>query len=296
MQKDSTQSSSSWRVLLADDEERFRTQMARLLEARSFRVMTAGDGRKALDIMEKHAFDAVVLDIRMPIMDGMAALAEIKTKTPSPAVIMLTGHASLETGIEAIRRGAFDYLIKPCGIEDLVAKLSVACRAQRIQRQPILWPRSLAGELILTAFRRVEDSDPLLEAFSILNHRLTRMAGETLFIVDHENRLVGHLSKQEIMARIFRAGAPPEITWEQLSANPQWLPDLSIGEVMRTDTIAAAPDEPLEKVVQIMIGNNYRTMPVIDENRHVLGVIRMKDLLVYMEDAATRSDESIEET
>ncbi|BBO84071.1 response regulator [Desulfosarcina ovata] len=284
------------RILLADDEARFVTQMARLLEARNFQVMTAGNGRDALALIETHPFDAVVLDIRMPVMDGMAALEKIKAKTPSPAVIMLTGHASLDTGIEALRRGAFDYLMKPCGIEDLVAKLDVACRVEQIRRRPILWPRSLAGELILEAFRRIMDSDPLLEAFSILNHRLPRMAGETLFIVDHGDRLVGHLSKQEILGCVTGGAAPPATTWEQLSANPQWLPDRSVGEVMKRDTVAVDPHVPLKTVAQIMIDNTYQTLPVIDNDRRVLGVIRFKDVLVYLENADAQGDEPIEES
>ena len=283
------------RVLFVDDEARFAIQMARLLEARNFRVMTAGDGRSALSIIEAHSFDAVVLDLRMPVMDGMATLAKIKERQPSPAVIMLTGHASLETGIEAIRQGAFDYLMKPCGIEDLVAKLNAACMVERIRRQPILWPRATAGELILEAFRRIRDTDPLLEAFSLLNHRLPRMAGETLFIVDHADRLVGHLNKQEIIHCVAGTTAPRAITWAQLSTNPQWLPDRSIGTVMRRDTVAVDPAMPLKKVAQIMIDRTYQTLPVIDEKRRVLGVIRFKDVLVFLEDAESQNDEPLKE-
>lgn len=194
------------RVLLVDDEERFTSRMCKLLERHRFQVATAGDGKQALALIDEQAFDAVVLDIRMPLMDGMTALRRVQEKSSPPPVIMLTGHATLETGIEAIRQGAFDYLMKPCSIEDLVAKLEVACAIGQIRRRPILWPRSTAGELILDAFRRIRDTDPLLEAFSIFNHRLPRMAGETLFIVDANNRLSGHLSKQDIVSRAAQSG------------------------------------------------------------------------------------------
>ncbi len=284
----------SRRVLLVDDEARFVTQMARLLEARNFQAMTAGNGQEALAIMENETFDAVVLDIRMPVMDGMQVLEVITSRPSPPAMIMLTGHASLETAVEAIRQGAFDYLMKPCGIEDLVAKLTVACRVKRIRRRPILWPRSQAGELILNAFRRIKDSDPLLEAFSIFNHRLTQMAGETLFIVDHANRLVGHLSKQDMVRKA--KGPVASVTWARLSANPQWLPDLTVGDVMRRETIAVKPDSPLETLARIMIDNAYQTLPVIDDSRRVLGVIRFRDVLVYMEHAASRDDDAIDDS
>ena len=282
----------SRRVLLVDDEARFVTQMARLLEARNFQAMTAGNGQEALAIMENESFDAVVLDIRMPVMDGMEVLEVITTRPSPPAVIMLTGHASVETAVEAIRQGAFDYLMKPCGIEDLVAKLTVACAIEEIRRRPILWPRSQAGELILNAFRRIKDTDPLLEAFSIFNHRLTQMAGETLFIVDHANRLVGHLSKQDLLTKA--QGPVAAVTWAQLSANPQWLPDLTVGDVMRRETVAVSPDTTLEVLARIMIDNAYQTLPVVDDGRHVLGVIRFRDVLVYLEHAKSQDDDDVD--
>lgn len=271
------------RVLLVDDEDRFAAQLCRLLTARDFLVVTAGDGRQALDLIETRTFDAVVLDIRMPVMDGMTALGRILEIKPAPAVIMLTGHATLETGIEAIRRGAFDYLMKPCSIEDLVAKLNAACTVGQIRRRPILWPRRTAGELILNAFRRIEDADPLLEAFSLLNHRLPRMAGETLFIVDKDDRLAGHLSKQDILKSIIRIRGIETLTWEDLSANPQWLPDLTVGAVMNPDTVSVNPATGLKPVAQLMMDRKIRTLPVTADDRRVLGVIRLRDVLVYLD-------------
>ena len=283
------------RVLLVDDEDRFVAQLSRLLGKRNFQVTTAQDGSQALALIEDQSFDAVVLDIRMPVMDGMTTLGQIQKKKLAPPVIMLTGHATLETGIEAIRHGAFDYLMKPCDIEDLEAKLSLACTVGQIRRRLILWPRSLAGELILDAFRRIEDIDPLLEAFSVLNHRLPRMAGETLFIVDKNDRLTGHLSKQDIVDKAAQLRGLKTITWGELSANPQWLPDLKVGEVMLRDTVSVEPAMPLKQVAEIMIKRGIRTLPVIGEGRRVLGVIRLRDVLVYLDGAESATDERFEE-
>ncbi|HSO19916.1 MAG TPA: response regulator [Desulfosarcina sp.] len=282
------------RVLLADDEERFVQQTRRLLERRGFQVDAAADGRQALALIDSRSFDAVVLDLRMPEMDGLATLKRVREKAPSLPVIMLTGHASLESGVEAIRQGAFDYLMKPCSIEDLGAKLDLACTIGKIRRRPILWPRTIAGELILDAFRRIEATDSLLEAFSLLNYRLTRMAGETLFIVDEVDHLAGHLTKQDIVDSAVRFKGMPTITWTELSSNPQWLPDWTIAQVMATDTAAVDPTTPLEQVADIMITKGVRTLPVVDDRRRVLGVIRLKDVLVYLdiaEDAAAEPSE-----
>jgi CheY-like chemotaxis protein len=283
------------RVLLVDDEERFAAQMATLLKKRGFAVVTAGDGRQALDLIDAQAFDAVVMDIRMPMMDGLTALARIQARQPAPAVIMLTGFATLESGIEAIRRGAFDYLMKPCDIEDLVSKLNVACTVGQIRLRPILWPRRLAGELILNAFRRIGASDPLIEAFSTFNHRLPKMAGETLFIVDHQDRLAGHLSKQNIVDCSARHQGFPTMNWAELSANPQWLPDVTVGEVMDPETVWVEAATPLKQVADIMLQRGIRTLPVIDAARRVLGVIRLRDVLVYLDGAEETADGRFEE-
>ncbi|BBO76579.1 hypothetical protein DSCW_39960 [Desulfosarcina widdelii] len=278
------------RVLLVDDEARFVLQLGKLLKARNFEVATAPDGRQALALMETRRFDAVLLDLRMPELDGMATLARIQQQKHPPAVIILTGHATLESGVEAIRQGAFDYLIKPCSIEDLEAKLNQACEAGQIRRHPVLWPRSVAGELVLEAFRRIADTDPLLEAVSIFNHRLPRMGGETLYIVDGDGRLAGHLSKKDILDRTNGAQGN-RISWADLSANPQWLPELTVGDAMIPDTVAVQPETALDQVATIMIAHGFHTLPVADENRRVLGVIQLKDVLVYLDGPRSRMDE-----
>ena len=143
--------------------------------------------------------------------------------------------------------------------------------------------------MILEAFRRLEDSDPLLEAFSIFNHRLPRMAGETLFIVDADARLSGHLSKQDIVRQVARPGGGPT-TWQELSANPQWLPDVTVGTVMQRRTLSVEPLTPLREVAQLMMSEGIRTLPVTDGDRRVLGVVRLRDVLDYLDSAADEAD------
>jgi DNA-binding NtrC family response regulator len=86
----------------------------------------------------------VILDIKMPNMDGMTALKEIKTKFPLIEVIMLTGHATVETGIEGMKMGAFDYLMKPCDMDQLIAKVNEAAKRKRNQEEKIMEARMQA--------------------------------------------------------------------------------------------------------------------------------------------------------
>lgn len=113
-------------VLLVDDEERFRTTLGKMLSAQGLEVETAASGEEALEKLKGKPFDVVLLDIRMPGMGGIAALSAIKAADPLVEVIALSGHASLDAAVELIKRGAYDYLLKPCPVEEVLAKIESA--------------------------------------------------------------------------------------------------------------------------------------------------------------------------
>jgi len=114
------------RVLLVDDEKDFLESMSERMRLRGMDVTTASSAKDALVFVERDVFDAVILDFQMPEMDGMAVLKKIKTRHPEAQIILLTGHASLERGIEAIKIGASDYLEKPADMEALSKKIKEA--------------------------------------------------------------------------------------------------------------------------------------------------------------------------
>ncbi len=131
-------------LLLVDDEPAFVETMAKRLGKRDFRVLSALSGPEALeklDSEETPKVDVVILDVKMPGMDGLEALAAMKQKHPLVEVVMLTGHATVESAIEGMKRGAFDYLMKPCDIEVLVKKVSEACQKKRQHEAKILEAR-----------------------------------------------------------------------------------------------------------------------------------------------------------
>ncbi len=102
------------KLLLVDDEERFRTTLAKRLKEKGLEVAAVGSGQEALEEINKESFDVIILDIKMPGMDGIETLGEIKRKNPLVEVILLTGHGTIDTAIEGMRLGAYDYLMKPC--------------------------------------------------------------------------------------------------------------------------------------------------------------------------------------
>ncbi len=125
------------RLLLVDDEEDFRTTLANRLRKREFEVTQAESGYRALEAIKTQAIDVAIVDVKMPGMDGLETLREMKRVAPPIEVIMLTGHASVESGIEGMRLGAFDYLMKPCDINDLVLKIEDAFQRKLAQAKSI---------------------------------------------------------------------------------------------------------------------------------------------------------------
>jgi DNA-binding NtrC family response regulator len=125
------------RIMLVDDEERFLQTTKKLLERKGYRVATALSGSEALDSLQREDIQVVILDVKMPGMDGMATLKAIKNRHPLVEVIMLTGHATVESAVEGLKSGAADYLMKPTDIEDLIRKAEDAYAKRQVLEEKI---------------------------------------------------------------------------------------------------------------------------------------------------------------
>ena len=125
------------RVLLVDDEKQFVEVLSQRLMTREFEVLTAFNGDEALEVLEKANVDVVVLDVMMPLRDGVSTLREIKLAYPLVEVIMLTGNSTVDDAIEGMKLGDFDYLLKPTDNSDLVEKLNKANERKKDQENRI---------------------------------------------------------------------------------------------------------------------------------------------------------------
>ena len=124
-------------VLLVDDEIEFLETLVKRLKKRGLMIFISDSGEGALDLIRRETMDVVVLDVKMPGMDGIQTLREIKKINPLIEVIMLTGHANVEVAIEGMALGAFDYLMKPMNIDELFYKLEDAFNKKKIQEEKI---------------------------------------------------------------------------------------------------------------------------------------------------------------
>ena len=136
---------ASFNVLLVDDESDFLYPLVKRLSKRNLIIETAGSGQEALDVIHRKPIDVVVLDVKMPGMDGLETLRRIKTHNGLIEVIMLSGHASLDAAIEGMENGAFDYLMKPVNFDELFFKLQDAYKKKVIQESKIASIAAIRG-------------------------------------------------------------------------------------------------------------------------------------------------------
>ena len=271
------------RVLLVDDEESFAMNLSRLLQNRNFEVVAAFDGFQALEVIRSaDAFDVAVLDVKMPGMDGIATLKAIKKHSAQTEVIMLTGHATLKSGIQAIREGAFDYLMKPCDIEDLTTKIREAYDVETIRRHPVLWPRNKVEDIICFTFERLSPDALLTDALEVFRKENAAWASETAYILDGKDRLLGFITRRDLIEAARETRTEFSLTWDALRENPHWLPPKSVRDLMHTSIIYCRPGERLSDVAHQLIRNKFRTLPVIDQEK-VVGIVRLQDIFLHLE-------------
>ncbi|MEW6266410.1 MAG: response regulator [Thermodesulfobacteriota bacterium] len=122
-------------VLLVDDEPDFRETLERRLKKRNLDARGVPSGEEALKALKERPVDVVVLDVKMPGLGGLGTLREIRKNFPLVEVIMLTGHANMEVALEGMELGAFDYLMKPMDIDELLYKLQDAFRKKSMQEK-----------------------------------------------------------------------------------------------------------------------------------------------------------------
>ncbi|MCP4751653.1 MAG: response regulator [Proteobacteria bacterium] len=133
-------------VLFVDDEIEYLETLMKRMNKRGVRVSGAASGEEALELLGRRSVDVVVLDVKMPGMDGIQTLREIKRIKPLVEVIMVTGHASMEAASEGMALGAFDYLMKPVDIDELLYKIQDAHELKRIQEDKIEHIKEVIGE------------------------------------------------------------------------------------------------------------------------------------------------------
>jgi len=141
------------RVLIVDDDESYRTTLCTLLETEGFIVDAVSDGIQAINVVQKNSFEIVLLDVKMPNVDGLEVLKFVKEHYPDTETIMLTGTGDVRIAVESIKMGAYDYLTKPCSFDELLATLNRTMERKKLLRDNLLMKSELTrlagtGEIV----------------------------------------------------------------------------------------------------------------------------------------------------
>jgi len=290
------------KVLMVDDEEKFRSTTKKILQRKGFDTVLAASGEEAIGKLDEHP-DVVILDIKMPGMDGHQALEEIKKRSPDIPVIMLTGHGALPSAKEALDKGAFDYLAKPCDINMLSDKIEEACRHAE-DPQGFEEKRVMGIMVPLQEYTMVSAEDSVKDAIlklkasfasKLSTSRLMETGHRSVLVMDDKNIVQGILAIRDLLELILPSylTAPKPSMADSIQYSPMFWQGMFIKEVKQKseirirDVMSPAPltiegTASLMEAAYMMMKFNARRL-VVKTAGKVIGVIREQDLFFEME-------------
>ena len=274
------------------------------MRKRGFDTTMAATGEEAVDILKKHPMDVVVLDIKMPGMDGHEALAKIKEIRSRTQVIMLTGHGDVESAKASLEKGAFDYLNKPCDIDLLTSKINDASRAiQDIEERAA---EKKAGDIMIRIddYTTIRGDQTVKEAIEQLMHSFEGLIASgsvmetghrSILVFDRDGDLEGILSIQDLIGAVRPAylSAPKPSMADAMQYSAMFWTGLFTSQVTKlsstrvADIMSATPpcvDENanLMELADLMYSQGIRRLVVTSPKGRVIGVVREQELFFEM--------------
>ena len=289
------------KVLMVDDEEQFRATTSKILTRRGYETTVAESGEEAIEILKTSPQDVVILDIRMPGMDGHEALAQIKKIDPDVRVIMLTGHGGGESARESLEHGAFDYLNKPCDIELLSLKINDAYDAA----QEGVREEKKAGDIMIPIedYTTIDPDSTIKEGIERLKRsfesaaytsRLMETGHRSILVFDQIGKLVGILSILDLIEAVRPAylSAPKPSMADSMQYSPMFwsglfttqakgLVDKRVRDVMSDPPLSIDKDTNLMEISNLIFTKKRRRMAVTREGK-VVGVVREQEIFFEM--------------
>ncbi|MCF8050142.1 MAG: response regulator [Desulfobacterales bacterium] len=199
-------------IMLVDDEVSFVEAISKRMGKRGMEPVSAFSGEECLELLKSNEhIDVIILDVKMPGMGGIETLKIVKQKYPLIEVIMLTGHATMETAIEGIKMGAYDYLMKPCEMDELLHKVNSAAKKKQTHEKKVHdWARFMESgslkELMvpIDEYATVSENANVFEAISALEEAQNsfnpeRYRHRAILVLDEEKRVVGKLNQHDII-------------------------------------------------------------------------------------------------
>ncbi len=282
-------------VLIVDDEEQFRETTSRVLRKKGYETAMAASGEEAVAIIKDSPHDVVVLD---NWMGGMEALAKIKELRPETSVIMLTGHGTMQSARESLKKGAVDYLNKPCGISLMSQKINEAVSRKQTDDHV---PERHARDIMILAdnYTSISADASIKEALEavmksmdgyISSSRLIYTVHRSVLVFEEDHTMAGVLSVRSLIESLRPAylTAAKRSMADSIQYSPMFwsglfttqarkLAEKTVREIMNSSFIRVDKNTNLMEVVDLMTQNRVRRVIVMDEDR-VLGVVREQEL------------------
>lgn len=291
------------KVMVVDDEFRFLERASKRLKEKGFETSIAGSGEEAIRIIKKKPQDVVILEVKMEGMDGHIVLEEIKKIAPETQVIMLTGHGSANSAVTCRKLRAFDYLVKPCDIEVLAAKINEA----HAMRQTVSVRAEKKVRDLMTRidnYSRVTINNTIREAVVKLMNSMAKMVSGNLvqeaghrsfFVFDEQENFMGILTMNDLIeeARPFYLSLPKSSmadsirfsdlfigAWDGLfSIHMKALADKKVGELILESPPMIDKDANLMEVAELLF-KTRKTRLIVTSGKTVIGILREQDLFL----------------
>jgi len=286
------------RVLMVDDEDKFRETSAKILERKGFLTTMASNGKEAIEIIEKKPQDVVVLDIKMPEMDGHTVLSKLKSIAPETHVIMLTGHGGESSAKISLELGAFDYLNKPCDIDLLATKIINAYESNnksvRVEKQVRDIMIHISDYTTITEDKTIKEAViHLMRSFDnvISSSKLLKTGHRSILVFDSQNdELKGIISILDLIGAV-RPGylsMPKPSMAECIQYSPMFWSGMFttqvmsmskklVSDIMSEEIPYIQEDTNLMELSDIMYRKQYRRMIVL-RGEEIVGVVREQEL------------------
>jgi CheY-like chemotaxis protein len=287
------------KVLMVDDEEQFRSTTSKILTRKGYEVTMAGSGEEAIQALKKSKQDVVVLDMKMPGMDGNETLAEIMKIDRDLPVIMLTGHGTLDSAKMSLKRGAFDYLSKPCDIDLLASKINDAYGAigkglrekeeKRVGDIMIPVEEYTSISVDSTVKEAIEALKKSYESF-LSTGKVMECGHRSVLVFDKKGRLAGMLSILDLINGLRPAylTAPKPSMADALRYSPMFWSGLfttqskalvgkKVGDLMSEPPLTIEEEANLMEVSELMVTERARRAAVTRKGK-VVGVVREQEL------------------
>jgi DNA-binding response OmpR family regulator len=290
-------------VLMVDDEEQFRETTAKILSRKGFDVSMASTGEEAVNLIREKMKDVVVLDIKMPGMDGHEALAEIKKIRPGSQIIMLTGHGGEDSAKASLNLGACNYLTKPCDIDLLAAKIhdaynSVHKAGPKEEKKARDIMIHIDDYTTITEDKTIKDAiQQLMKSFEgfISTSRVMETGHRSILVFNDKHELTGLLSIRDLIGAVrpsYLSAPKPSMAdtiqystmfWSGLfTTQVKALAKKKVGEVMSEEAPPSVDENTnLMELAEMMYAKGHRRLVVTSKGK-VIGVVREQELFFEM--------------